>query len=246
MAEISLKAETIGHILGFPITNTLLMSWIAMIVIIVLFISATRILQKVPTGIQNLVETMYEGTLAFMDLITNSRRHSQEFFPLVFTLFIFVVASNWLGIFPGLGSVGFHEIHHGEEVFVPYARSTNSDLNMTLALALTSVVMTHAYGIRKIGAGKHVSKFISLKGGIPFFVGLLELVGEFAKILSFSFRLFGNIFAGEVLLIIIGILVPFIAPIPFLGLELFVGLIQGLIFATLTLVFLQIAVSEHH
>ena len=246
MTEISLKAEQIGQILGFPITNTLLMSWIAMLVIGVFFLFGARRLKKVPTGAQNLLEALYEGFLSFMDLVTGKRAHSEKFFPLVFTFFIFILTSNWLGILPGLGSIGFHELHEGEEVFVPFARSANSDLNMTLALAVISVIATHFYGAKTLGALKHSSKYVSLKGPIQFFVGILELVSEFAKLLSFSFRLFGNIFAGEVLLIIMGILLPFIAPIPFLGLELFVGLIQALIFATLTLVFLEIAVSAEH
>lgn len=244
--EIALKAEKIGEILGMPVTNTLLMSWIAMAVIIGLFLLGTRVMRKIPVGLQNMIEALYEGVLSFMDLVTGNREHSERFFPLVFTFFIFIVTSNWLGILPGLGSVGFYEGHQGEEVFVPYARSANSDLNMTLALAIVSVIATHMYGIKTLGAGSHVSKFFSFKGPIEFFVGILELVSEFAKILSFSFRLFGNIFAGEVLLIIMGILLPFFAPVPFLGLELFVGLIQALIFATLTLVFLEISVAKHH
>lgn len=244
--EISLKAEKIGEFLSFPITNSLLMSWMAMVVIGVFFLFGARRLHKVPRGAQNFMEALYEAFLSFMDLVTGSRAHSEKFFPLVFTFFIFILTSNWLGILPGLGSIGFYELHEGEEVFVPFARSTNSDLNMTLALAIVSVVATHLYGTKALGVLKHSSRYVSLKGPIQFFVGILELVSEFAKILSFSFRLFGNIFAGEVLLIIMGILLPFVAPIPFLGLELFVGLIQALIFATLTLVFLQIAVSAEH
>lgn len=244
--DISLKSEIIGHILGFPITNTLLMSWIAIIVIVLFFVWGTRKLTRVPAGVQNVVETLYETVLSFIELVTGSKEHAAKFFPLIFTLFIFIVVSNWLGILPGLGSIGFYELHEGKQVLVPLARSTNSDLNMTLALAVLSVIITHVYAIRIVGVSAHIDKYFSFKHGIiQFFVGLLEVISEFAKMLSFSFRLFGNIFAGEVLLIIIGVLLPFVAPIPFLGLELFVGLIQALIFATLTLVFLEIAVSDH-
>lgn len=244
--EISLKAEKIGEIFGFTVTNTLLMAWIAMVAVIAFFLLGSRSFKKVPKGLQGIIEALYEGVLGFIDLVTLKRSLSEKFFPLVFTFFIFILTSNWLGILPGIGSIGFYEVHEGEKVFVPFARSTNSDLNMTIALALISVIAAHIYGVKMIGAAKHWAKFFSFKGPIQFFVGILELISEGAKILSFSFRLFGNIFAGEVLLIIVGALVPFIAPIPFLGLELFVGLIQALIFATLTLVFLQIAVSEHH
>lgn len=244
--EISLKAEQIGQLFGFPITNTLFMSWIAMGIIVGFFLLGTKKLKSVPVGLQNVVEALYEGALNFIDMITGKRSRSETFFPLVFTFLIFILTSNWLGILPGLGSIGFYETHGKEKAFIPFARSTNSDLNMTLALGIISVVATHIYGVRQLGAKKHSSKFISFKGPIEFFVGILELVSEFAKIISFSFRLFGNVFAGEVLLIIIGGLLPFVAPIPFLGLELFVGLIQALIFATLTLVFLNIAVMEEH
>lgn len=245
MSTISLKAEKIGEILGLPITNTLLMSWLAMIAIFGFFYFGTRKLQMVPRGLQNVVETMYEAVLSFIDLVTGSRSRSLQFFALFFTFFIFILTSNWLGIFPGLGSIGFHQEHEGKEVFVPLARSANSDLNMTLGLAIISVVATHVLGARMLGFSKHMKKYVDFSGPIQFFVGILELIGEFAKIISFSFRLFGNIFAGEVLLIIMSILLPFIAPIPFLGLELFVGLIQAIIFATLTLVFMNIAASEH-
>lgn len=244
--EISLKAENIGQLFGFPITNTLLMSWIAVGIIIGFFLLGTNALKKIPAGLQNMVEALYEEVLGFIDMITGSRSRSETFFPLVFTLLLFILTSNWLGILPGLGSIGFYETHGADKTFIPFARSANSDLNMTLALGIISVVATHIYGVRTLGAKKHSSKYISFKGPIEFFVGILELVSEGAKIISFSFRLFGNVFAGEVLLIIVGGLLPFIAPIPFLGLELFVGLIQALIFATLTLVFLQIAVDEHH
>lgn len=246
MLHISLKAEVIGHILGFPITNTLLMSWIAMIVIIGFFLLGTRVLAQVPRGMQNLIETLYEGVLGFMETVTNSRERARQFFPLVISFFLLILVSNWLGVLPGIGSVGFYEGEEGHTMFVPLARSTNSDLNMTLALALLSLVATHMFAIKQLGVVRHLGKYFSFKGGaIHFFVGILEFIGEFAKILSFSFRLFGNIFAGEVLLVTIGLLVPYVAPIPFLGLELFVGLIQALIFATLTLVFLEIAVADH-
>jgi F-type H+-transporting ATPase subunit a len=127
---------------------------------------------------------------------------------------------------------------------VPLFRGANADLNATLALAIISVVATQVYAIRELGLVPHLKKYFSLH---PIFsvVGLLELISEFSKVISFSFRLFGNIFAGEVLLIVIAYLLPFLGPLPFFGLEIFVGLIQGLVFTMLTLVFLVIALAEH-
>ena len=166
-----------------------------------------------------------------MENIAGGRKQAERFFPIVATIFILVLASNWAGIIPGVGSIGIHE---GEK-FIPLFRSANSDLNMTLALAIITVVLSHVYGFYLVGAKHHLGKFFNFKGPIDFFTGILEIIGEISKIISLSFRLFGNVFAGEVLLIIIGFLVPYIAPIPFLGLEIFVGFIQALIFATIAM-----------
>jgi F-type H+-transporting ATPase subunit a len=127
---------------------------------------------------------------------------------------------------------------------VPLFRGATADLNATLALAIISVVMTHVYAIRELGLFAHVGKYFSWNP-ILLFVGGLEIVSELAKMVSFSFRLFGNIFAGEVLLVVIAYLMPAFAPLPFFGLELFVGLVQALVFTMLSLVFLEIASTAH-
>lgn len=130
------------------------------------------------------------------------------------------------------------------EVFVPFFRPGTADLNTTLALALFSVIATQIIGVRYQKLG-YFKKFLNFSSPIMFFVGLLEIISEFAKIISFAFRLFGNIFAGEVLLVVIGALVPLIAPMPFYGLELFVGFIQALVFSLLSLVFFNMATVGH-
>ncbi len=247
--HISLAAEHIFDIFGFPITNTLLMSWIAMAILILVSLLATRKLKVIPRGIQNFVEAIIELILDFITQITGDIKQSEKFFPFVTTIFIFILLSNWLGLVPGVGTIGFFKVVHSEEggrLFVPFFRSANSDLNMTLALAIISVITTQIFGIICIGFSKHLSKYISLKNPGLTFAGILEAMAEGVKIISFSFRLFGNIFAGEVLLVAIAFLLPFIAPLPFMFLELFVGFIQALIFSLLTLVFLQIATSEAH
>ena len=138
---------------------------------------------------------------------------------------------------------------HKERKFTPLFRPGSADLNTTLALALISVVITQIVGFKTLGIG-YLKKFFNFKNPIAFFVGVLELISEFAKIISFSFRLFGNIFAGEVLLAVILMLVPYFAPIPFYGLELFVAVVQAFVFAMLTLVFIKLAMiphtEEHH
>jgi F-type H+-transporting ATPase subunit a len=187
-----------------------------------------------------------EILLNFFESIAGDRKIAEKFFAIVATIFIFVLCANWAGILPGIGSIGFFEETYGKEAFIPIFRSVNSDLNMTLALALITVVLSHLYGLYITGFKNHIGKFLNFHGPINFFAGILEIVGEISKIISLSFRLFGNVFAGEILLVIIGFLIPYIAPVPFLGLELFVGLIQALVFATLAMVSFSTAVQVHH
>ncbi|MDF1498410.1 MAG: F0F1 ATP synthase subunit A [Patescibacteria group bacterium] len=248
--HVSITAEVITTIFGIPITNTLIASVIASITLIIIAYFATRNIKEVPRGLQNLFEMIIESLFDMVENVTGDRKQSYQFFPLVATIFIFIIVSNWLGLLPGFGSIGFYETTqgmHGEEhaVFVSFFRSANSDLNTTLALAVISVMATQVFGIMALGVLKYSKKFINFSSPISFFVGILELIGELAKMISFSFRLFGNVFAGEVLLVVIMTLAPFIAPIPFFGLELFVGFIQALVFAMLTLVFLKVAVTAH-
>lgn len=243
-AEVSLAAETVFHLGPIPVNNSVLTTWI---VVVLLIVGATflRKAKTIPHGFQNLVESLFEGALGIMDSVTQDRKQSEKYFPFIFTFFIFILIGNWLGLVPGVGSIGFHELHEGKEIFVPLFRGPAADLNFTLALALISVVATQIIAIVALGFFKHLKKYVNFKDPIMGFVGALEGMSEFAKILSFSFRLFGNVFAGEVLLIVIGLIIPYFVPIPFLFLELFVGFIQAFIFSMLTLVFLKVATAAH-
>lgn len=246
--EISLAAEKIGWLGNLPLTNSLLTSWIGLALIIVILIVGSRFLKPIPGGrLQNFVEWIVESFYNLVQSVTEERRLTLYMMPLIATFFLFIIANNWLGILPGIGSIGFWEIHEGKEVFVPIFRSANADLNTTLALAIISVALTQIIGMKEAGFFGYLKKFFNFTNPIKFFIGLLELISEFAKMISFSFRLFGNIFAGEVLLVVITALVPYIAPLPFYGLELFVGFVQALVFAMLTLVFFKIATlhAEH-
>lgn len=188
----------------------------------------------------NLMEAVSEAVLGLIEQVTHDRKKSLNFFPFLMTIFLFILINNWLGLLPGVGSITLLT----EEGRVPLFRGANADLNTTLALAVISVVMTQIYAARELGVVKHLKKYFSANP-IMTFVGMLELVGELSKMVSFSFRLFGNIFAGEVLLAVIAFLMPIVAPLPFFGLELFVGFVQALVFTMLTLVFLTIATSDH-
>ena len=175
--HISLAPEHIFKIFGIPVTNTLLMSWVVMAILILISIFATRRLKLIPKGLQNFLESIVEAILDFITQITGDRKQAEKFFPLVTTIFIFILLSNWLGLVPGVGTIGFFEISHtveGARLFVPFFRSTNSDLNMTLALAIVSVIATQIFGIITIGFFKHVGKYISFKNPGLTFAGILE------------------------------------------------------------------------
>lgn len=239
--HISLKAEPLLESVVFPFTNSLLLGLIVAGLLLVSGLVLKKRLALVPSSGQNITEIALEGLLDLMDSVLGERRKSEKYLPLVATIFIMVMTANWLGLFPGVGSIGIQ----GDHGFIPFFRAPSADLNFTLAIAIISVFATHILAIRELGILSHGKKFFNFSSPILFFVGILELVSEFAKIVSFSFRLFGNVFAGEVLLIIIAFLAPYLAPVPFLFLEIFVGFIQAFVFAMLTLVFLAIATADH-
>lgn len=243
--NISLAAEPIFYLGSFPVTNTLIIAWLIVIVLgLVSFLIKSK-LKKIPSKLQSLVELILEAMLGVIESVTEDKKQARRFFPLVATIFIFVIFSNWVEIVPGLGTIGIWEIHYGEKVLVPFIRSSSADLNFTLAIAILAVLSVQIFGIVGLGFFKYASKFINFKNPLKFFVGILELFAELAKVVSFSFRLFGNIFAGEVLLLVMLFLVPYVIPLPFLFLEIFIGFVQALIFSMLTLVFLKMAVSFH-
>lgn len=248
MLEIVLHGELIGEVWGFPLTNTMLMSWLVTGVLVVGALLLKNKVVMIPSRVQGALEVVLGGLHSFMADMLHSKEKATKYFGFVATVFIFIVLNNWFGIMPVLGTIGvYHHTAHGE-ILVPFFRSAMSDLNFTLLMAIMAVAMVQVFGVMALGFMKYAGKFFvnPFKDPIGSFIGFLELFSEIAKMISFSFRLFGNIFAGEVLLLIVMFLAPYGAPLPFLGLELFVGLVQGLVFAILTLVFIQIATVDHH
>lgn len=241
MLNISLRAEEVFHIGGFVVTNAMLQGFLVLIGLVIAAILLRKKLSMVPGMFQNLAEVVLEGALGVMDSVLGSRRKSEKYFPLVFTIFIFVLVSNWSGLIPGVGSI---MVGHGADA-VPLLRSPASDINFTLALALIAVTMVNVFATAAVGLRTRAGVFFNFKNPLSFFVGILELLSEFARIISFTFRLFGNVFAGEVLLAIMALLVPYLVPLPFMGLEVFTGFIQAFIFGMLTLVFVALAITPH-
>lgn len=234
METPTLFGHTVFNFLGLNITNTFLLGIIGAIVIISLFYFGMRKMQLIPGKTQNFFEWILESIFNLFDGMTGDREKTEEIFPLSATLFIFILVCNLIEIIPGLGVFSI-------------LRSPSSDLHFTLALAVFSMLYIHIAAIKKLGGLEYIKKYINFSSPIMFFVGILEGVGEFTKTLSLGMRLFGNLFAGEILLMIVASLIPFIAPLPFLGLELFVALIQALVFSSLITVLyvFTTAAAEH-
>jgi len=330
---IELRPERIFDLGGFTVTNTILTSWVMIILIVLITKLGTRNLTMIPSGFQNFFEAIVEGFGNIVNGVAGAS-NGRKFFPVVFTFLFYIVFCNWMALTPIFNVIGptepisEHVLHDGkespEEIFheseirgwvmedkggftlvpsfkkvdfiqvkvppettnaaalrmleeetlattgrtlgqleeehkfigfiAPFLRGVNTDINAPLGYALWSAIFVEAWGVMALGGLAYASKFFNVKrllkgdllnGLIDFFVGILELISEFARLISFTFRLFGNIFAGEVLLFMMSFLVPFVLINVFYGLELFVGLIQGFVFAMLTLVFGVGAVAVH-
>jgi F-type H+-transporting ATPase subunit a len=272
--NISLAAEKLFSIGPFRVTNSILTAWIVIVLITIFFAIGRRKLSIIPSKLQAFIEMIYELLSGLARDIAGV--YADKFLPLVGAFFIFILVGNWFGLLPGVGTIYIKETvkeaaaesttsEHDEATIVeergegtatgedaeeveevPLLRGASADLNMTMALALISILVTQVIGVQHQGL-RYFSKFFNFKNIINAFVGVLELISEFAKIISFSFRLFGNIFAGEVLLIVMAALggIFIFLPLPFLFLEIFVGLIQALVFTMLSLVFFKMAAEGH-
>ena len=230
--EISFSAHKLFEIGSFPITNTFLMTLLVGGFIFVLFYFGLKKKMLLPDSLQNFLELILESILNFIDNITGGRDKTEEIFPLAATLFLLILGCNFLELVPGLGVFDF-------------LRSPSSDLNFTLGLSISSMIMVHFFTIRRLGAISYLKKYLS-KNPIYGFVGALEAIGELTKVFSLAIRLFGNLFAGEVLLLVASFLFAYFLPIPFLFLEILVGFIQALIFSSLIIIFYATAIKISH
>ncbi len=263
-----LAAETIFHIGNFPITNSYFNTTMALVVFLVMAFFVQRGIKKyyktnsAPKGFLNFFEMVVETMFGYLDQVTGDRKKSLKFLPIIGGFFLFILISNWMGLLPGTGSITITAMHNGEIESFPLLRPSNTDLNMTLAMAILAVSSSHILGIVAIGFFKYANRFIKLgdlwkaivslspvnilTAVIEFFVGIIEIFSEVAKMVSLSLRLYGNIFAGEVLLTVLASLMAYVVPLPFMGLELLVGLIQAVVFSMLTLVYLNLATTDTH
>ena len=239
--NIELKPEIIASLFGFPLTNTflttVLVTIILSVVAIIFYFKGQNSKNFILSGFRVLIFNLLKLT----DEVTGDRKITRQILPVIATFFLFIVTANLLALIPGFLGSFFIKTPAGN---LSVLRSPNSDLNTTVALALFSVISTQFFSIRIIGIKKYIQQFINFTSPIKFILGFFYIISEGVRLLSFSFRLFGNIFAGEVLLLVIAFLIPFVIPIPFMILEMFVAIIQAFIFAVLTLTFIQAGIVE--
>jgi F-type H+-transporting ATPase subunit a len=261
--HIVLPSEPILHVGSFSITNTLIASWFTILVLVVFSILLTRKMKLIPGRHQALAESIVEGLLNFVESIAG-KKQARMLFPGVATIFIYVISNAYLALLPIFGTIGIHHEHE----FLAIFRAANTDVNVPLSIALMSFFFVESWGMRAIGVFHYISEFINVRqmvqglkelftgkiktgpmnivfGFINLFVGVLEIFSHLTRMLSFTFRLFGNMTAGEILILVSSFLIPLVFSIPFYGLELLIGMIQALIFSGLTLVFGTIAVTPH-
>lgn len=261
---VELPSEPVFHVGHFSVTNTLIASWLTIVVLVLFGLICTSGMKLIPGRRQGLAEAVVEGLLGFVESISG-KRYARMLFPGVATIFIYVITNAYLALLPFFGSLGVIE-HDGK--FAPLFRSANTDVNVPLSIAIMAFLFIESWGMRSVGISHYLSEFINVRqlgtgikglfrgklgqgamdivfGVITLFVGVLEIFSHMTRMLSFTFRLFGNMTAGEILILVSCFLVPMVFTIPFYGLELLIGMIQALIFSGLTLVFGTIAVTPH-
>lgn len=244
--SVHLSPYVLGHIGSLPITSTLLTAWLAMLLLVVFALVFKTRLKEMPGKLQSAVELTIGGMYDFVSNTLEDKELANRYFPLLMTIFLFLLVMNWVGLLPGVTSIGLWEGHGTEAHLIPFFYPPATDLNIALAFAFISMIVIEFAGIVALGAFKYGSKFINFSSPINFVVGIIELISELGRIVSFSFRLFGNIFAGKTLLVVATFFVPFVLPVPIMVYETFVGFIQAGVFMFLTLIFIKLAVAEPH
>jgi F-type H+-transporting ATPase subunit a len=261
LPAISVPADPLFYIGPFPVTNTLIITLLSALIVLVFFGLAMRRSRLIPRPLQNMAEWMLQGLLNICIEVAG-KRNGKRFFPWVASIFFLVLVANWWEVIPGVETIGTptHDIPGCENVtfnsifltgpasncIIPWLRPPSTDLNFALALAIISVVVTQIYGFKLLGPRKQVGRYFTLRDGpMGLVVGMMELILEPLRIISLSFRLFGNLFAGDVLLLVVAFLVPFAGALPFYFLEIFIGFIQAFVFAFLTLIFMTLGTTAH-
>lgn len=251
--SVHLSPYVLGHIGTVPITATLVTTWLTMCILLVGAYFIGKKLQLLPKKGQSMIEMLIGGAYDYIADVLESKQLATKYFPIIMTIFLFILLMNWVGLLPGVTSIGFWEGHGEEQHLIPLLYPPATDLNITIAFAIIAFITIEVAGVLALGVFKYAGKFINFHGTsigqrlLNFAIGLIELMSELARLIAFSFRLFGNIFAGKVLLLVVmALATPYILPVPLIAYELFVGFIQAFIFAILTLYFIKLAITEPH
>lgn len=239
---VHLDPYIVGHIGEMPITATLITVWLVMVLLVTLAVVVRKNISIVPNKLQSIAELLVGGAYDYVHEVLGDKKYADKYFPFIITIFIFILGINWVGLIPGVGAFGTYQDGH----LVPWLYPGSTDLNITIGLTLVAFFTIEVAGVLGIGVWKYAGKFINFKSPLAFIIGLIELISELARLISFSFRLFGNIFAGKTLLLVTMFFVPYILPIPVYAYEIFVGMIQAAVFAILTLFFIKMALEEPH
>ena len=255
---LSQSAVEITRVFGFPITNSMIVTWIVALVLIVLARIATRNMKQVPDGLQNFLEWLVESLYRFLEGVIGPRLVKRTFW-FFGTIFIFILTANWIGLIPGVGSIGWgHHTAEGFRIEEPWFRGANADVNLTLAMALVFFASWVVWGLREVGPAGFVKELFAPKGAttgalkvlmvfVFFAAGCLEVISILFRPVSLSFRLYGNIFAGETMLETMAAMpgIGWLVQIPFYFMELLVGFVQAMVFMLLTAVF-TLLICQHH
>jgi F-type H+-transporting ATPase subunit a len=257
--ELSEKAVEIARPFGFPITNSMVVTWVVAIGLIVFVRRATRSMDQVPSGAQNLIEWLVEALYNLLESVIGPHLTKRTFWFFA-SIFIFILATNWFGLIPGVGTIGWgQQTSHGFVITEPLLRGANADLNLTLSMALIFFALWIVWALQEVGVRGMAKEMFGAKGEttglmkplmavIFLAAGLLEIISILFRPVSLSFRLYGNVFAGEKMLETMSRLVPglgWLLPIPFYFMELLVGLVQAMVFMLLTAVF-TLLICQHH
>jgi F-type H+-transporting ATPase subunit a len=255
---LSQNAVEIGRIFGFPITNSMVVSWIVALGLIIFAQVATRNMKKVPEGAQNFMEWLVETLYKFLEGVMGEHLVQRTFWFFA-SIFIFIVAANWVSLVPGVGTVGWgYQTSRGFKIDQPWFRGANADINMTFAMALVFFACWIIWALQEVGPFGFLRELFAPKGEstgllkvlmvlVFFTAGCLEVISILFRPISLSFRLYGNIFAGENMLEAMARLLPgfsWLVPIPFYFLELLMGLVQAMVFMLLTAVF-TLLICQH-
>ena len=243
LIHVSIKAEPLFHIGPFEFTNSMVGALLASIVLLAAAWYFTRRAALVPARMQSLIELPVEWMTG---IVAGSSTRWKGYVALILSFFLMILVANWIGLLPGVGTVGINHVEDGHTTLVPFIRPASADLNFTLGLAIVAFLVFVWWGIRINGVGGYLKELVGEPRYMAPLMFPIHLISELSRLISLSMRLFGNVFAGEVLLATMVALAPIVVPAVFLGLEAVFGFVQALVFSLLAMTYITLSIAEHH